>query len=160
MLLAAIIAQVGYSRAKRASTDRARFLNSRHRLHHLGLLIVLSIPWPSRVPEIRAPAVSHPGQLIPANPREFRRQLLDFRPDRRTFQPATFMKTRSLSRSGTGRFGTFCRNIHWPGVDGATVRHRRRIAVRAGADRPRRSGSSSAHRSRRCIAGFTISRAP
>jgi len=46
MLLAAIIAQVGYSRAKRAESDRARFLNSAITYTIAAVLIVLSIPWP------------------------------------------------------------------------------------------------------------------
>ena len=46
MLLAVIIAQVGYSIAKRATTDRAKFLRSAVAYSFAGLLIIASIPWP------------------------------------------------------------------------------------------------------------------
>lgn len=46
MLLAVVIAQVGYSISKRAATDRARFLRSAVAYSLAALLIVASIPWP------------------------------------------------------------------------------------------------------------------
>ena len=46
MLLAIIIAQVGYSISKRARTDRARFLRAAIAYSLAGLLILASIPWP------------------------------------------------------------------------------------------------------------------
>ncbi len=46
MLLAIIIAQVGYSISKRATTDRARFLRAAIAYSLAGLLILASIPWP------------------------------------------------------------------------------------------------------------------
>jgi hypothetical protein len=46
MLLAIIIAQVGYSISKRAATDRAKFLRAAIAYTLTGLLILASIPWP------------------------------------------------------------------------------------------------------------------
>lgn len=46
MLLAVIIAQVGFSMAKRAPSDRAKFLRGAIAYTISGLLIVASIPWP------------------------------------------------------------------------------------------------------------------
>ncbi len=46
MLLAIIIAQVGYSISKRAPTDRAKFLRAAITYSIAGLLILASIPWP------------------------------------------------------------------------------------------------------------------
>lgn len=46
MLLAVIIAQVGYSISKRATTDRARFLRAAICYTIAGVLILVSIPWP------------------------------------------------------------------------------------------------------------------
>jgi membrane protein DedA with SNARE-associated domain len=46
MLLAVIIAQIGYSISKRARTNRGKFLRSAVAYSFAGLLIVASIPWP------------------------------------------------------------------------------------------------------------------
>jgi membrane protein DedA with SNARE-associated domain len=46
MLLAVIVAQVGYSISKRARTDRGKFLRSAVAYSLAGLLIIASIPWP------------------------------------------------------------------------------------------------------------------
>jgi hypothetical protein len=46
MFFAAIIAQVGYSLSKRATTDRGRFLKGAIAYSIAALLIVASIPWP------------------------------------------------------------------------------------------------------------------
>jgi hypothetical protein len=46
MLLAIIIAQVGYSISKRAATDRGKFLRAAIAYTLAGLLILASIPWP------------------------------------------------------------------------------------------------------------------
>jgi hypothetical protein len=46
MLLAIIIAQIGYSSSKRATTDRAKFLRAAIAYTLAGLLILASIPWP------------------------------------------------------------------------------------------------------------------
>ncbi len=46
MLLAVIIAQVGFSLSKRAPTDRAKFLKAAVAYTIAGLLILASIPWP------------------------------------------------------------------------------------------------------------------
>jgi hypothetical protein len=46
MLLAIIIAQIGYSISKRATTDRARFLRAAIAYSLAALLILASIPWP------------------------------------------------------------------------------------------------------------------
>jgi hypothetical protein len=46
MLVAAILAQVGYSLAKRATDDRARFRKAAIFYTVAALLVVASIPWP------------------------------------------------------------------------------------------------------------------
>lgn len=46
MLLAVVIAQVGYSISKRATTDRGKFLRSAVAYSLAAVLIVASIPWP------------------------------------------------------------------------------------------------------------------
>jgi hypothetical protein len=46
MLLAIIIAQIGYSISKRANTDRGKFLRAAIAYSLAGLLILASIPWP------------------------------------------------------------------------------------------------------------------
>ena len=46
MFLAAVIAQVGYSLSKRATTDRGRFLKGAIAYSISTLLILVSIPWP------------------------------------------------------------------------------------------------------------------
>ena len=46
MLLAVVIAQVGYSISKRARTDSAKFLRAAIAYSIAGVLIVASIPWP------------------------------------------------------------------------------------------------------------------
>ncbi len=46
MLLAVIIAQVGFSLSKRAPTDRAKFLKAAVAYSIAALLILASIPWP------------------------------------------------------------------------------------------------------------------
>jgi hypothetical protein len=46
MLLAVVIAQVGYSISKRAATDRGKFLRATIFYTIAGLLILASIPWP------------------------------------------------------------------------------------------------------------------
>lgn len=46
MLLAVVVAQVGYSLAKRAATDRAKFLRSAIAYSIAAILILASIPWP------------------------------------------------------------------------------------------------------------------
>ena len=46
MLLAVIIAQLGYSLAKRAATDRAKFFRSAIAYSIAAVLILGSIPWP------------------------------------------------------------------------------------------------------------------
>jgi uncharacterized membrane protein YcfT len=46
MLLAVVIAQAGYSLAKRAATDRAKFLRAAVAYSIAALLILASIPWP------------------------------------------------------------------------------------------------------------------
>jgi hypothetical protein len=46
MLVAVVIAQVGYSVSKRAVTDRAKFLRSAVAYSIATVLIVASIPWP------------------------------------------------------------------------------------------------------------------
>jgi hypothetical protein len=46
MLLAVVIAQAGYSLAKRAATDRAKFLRAAIAYSIAALLILASIPWP------------------------------------------------------------------------------------------------------------------
>jgi hypothetical protein len=46
MFFAAIIAQVGYSLSKRATTDRGRFLKGAVAYSISALLILASIPWP------------------------------------------------------------------------------------------------------------------
>ena len=46
MLLAVIIAQVGFSLSKRAPTDRAKFLKAAVTYTIAGVLILASIPWP------------------------------------------------------------------------------------------------------------------
>jgi uncharacterized membrane protein YcfT len=46
MLLAVIIAQVGYSMSKRAGTDRGKFLRAAIAYSIAALLILASIPWP------------------------------------------------------------------------------------------------------------------
>jgi hypothetical protein len=46
MLLAVVIAQAGYSLAKRAALDRAKFLRAAIAYSIAALLILASIPWP------------------------------------------------------------------------------------------------------------------
>jgi hypothetical protein len=46
MLLAVVVAQVGYSMSKRAGTDRGRFLRAAITYSIAALLILASIPWP------------------------------------------------------------------------------------------------------------------
>jgi hypothetical protein len=46
MLLAVVVAQAGYSLAKRAATDRAKFLRAAVAYSIAAVLIVASIPWP------------------------------------------------------------------------------------------------------------------
>ena len=46
MLLAVVIAQVGYSTSKRAGTDRGKFLRAGITYSIAALLILASIPWP------------------------------------------------------------------------------------------------------------------
>ena len=46
MLLAVVIAQIGYSISKRAATDRGRFLRAAVLYSIAGLIILASIPWP------------------------------------------------------------------------------------------------------------------
>jgi uncharacterized membrane protein YcfT len=46
MVLALVIAQVGYSISKRATTDRGKFLRAAIFYSIAGLLILASIPWP------------------------------------------------------------------------------------------------------------------
>ena len=46
MLLAVVIAQVGYSMSKRAGTDRGKFLRAAITYSIAALLILASIPWP------------------------------------------------------------------------------------------------------------------
>ena len=46
MLLAVVIAQVGYSISKRAATDRGRFLSAAIAYSIAGVLILASVPWP------------------------------------------------------------------------------------------------------------------
>ncbi|HEY5705545.1 MAG TPA: hypothetical protein VIS96_08235 [Terrimicrobiaceae bacterium] len=46
MLLAVVIAQVGYSVSKRAATDRGKFLRAAIAYSLAALLILASIPWP------------------------------------------------------------------------------------------------------------------
>jgi len=46
MLLAVIIAQVGYSISKRAGTDRSRFLKATIAYSVAVVLILIAIPWP------------------------------------------------------------------------------------------------------------------
>ena len=46
MLLAVVIAQVGYSMSKRAGTDRGKFLRAAIAYSIAALLILASIPWP------------------------------------------------------------------------------------------------------------------
>jgi hypothetical protein len=46
MLLAVIIAQVGFSLSKRAPTDRSRFLKGTVAYTIAGILILIAIPWP------------------------------------------------------------------------------------------------------------------
>jgi uncharacterized membrane protein YcfT len=46
MLLAVVIAQVGYSISKRATTDRRKFLRAAVAYSLAAVLIVASIPWP------------------------------------------------------------------------------------------------------------------
>jgi membrane protein DedA with SNARE-associated domain len=46
MLVAVVVAQLGYSLAKRAATDRAKFLRSAIAYSIAALLILASIPWP------------------------------------------------------------------------------------------------------------------
>jgi uncharacterized membrane protein YcfT len=46
MLLAVVVAQVGYSMSKRAGTDRGRFLRAAIAYSIAALLILASIPWP------------------------------------------------------------------------------------------------------------------
>ena len=46
MLLAVVIAQVGYSTSKRAGTDRGKFLRAAIAYSIAALLILASIPWP------------------------------------------------------------------------------------------------------------------
>jgi hypothetical protein len=46
MILAAVVAQAGYSVSKRAITDRARFLRAGVAYAAAGLIILASIPWP------------------------------------------------------------------------------------------------------------------
>jgi uncharacterized membrane protein YdjX (TVP38/TMEM64 family) len=46
MLLAVVIAQVGYSISKRATTDRGKFLRAAVAYSLAAVLIVASIPWP------------------------------------------------------------------------------------------------------------------
>jgi hypothetical protein len=46
MLLAVVIAQIGYSISKRAATDRRKFLRAAIFYSIAGLLILASIPWP------------------------------------------------------------------------------------------------------------------
>lgn len=46
MLLAVVIAQVGYSISKRARTDSAKFLRAAIVYSIAGVLIIASIPWP------------------------------------------------------------------------------------------------------------------
>lgn len=45
MVLAIIAAQLGYSLAKRASTDRAKFMRSSIGYTLAGILIIIGIPW-------------------------------------------------------------------------------------------------------------------
>lgn len=46
MLLAVVIAQIGYSISKRAATDRGKFLRSAIAYSLAAVLILASIPWP------------------------------------------------------------------------------------------------------------------
>ena len=46
MLLAVVIAQVGYSISKRAGTDRGRFLKAAIAYSIAAVLILASVPWP------------------------------------------------------------------------------------------------------------------
>ena len=46
MLVAAVIAQVGYSISKRAETDRGKFLRAAIAYSIAALLILASVPWP------------------------------------------------------------------------------------------------------------------
>jgi membrane protein DedA with SNARE-associated domain len=46
MLVAVVVAQLGYSLAKRAATDRAKFLRSAIAYSIAAVLILASIPWP------------------------------------------------------------------------------------------------------------------
>jgi hypothetical protein len=46
MILAAAVAQAGYSLSKRATTDRARFFKAGLAYAAAGLIILVSIPWP------------------------------------------------------------------------------------------------------------------
>ena len=46
MLLAVVVAQIGYSISKRAATDRGKFLRAAALYSIAGLIILASIPWP------------------------------------------------------------------------------------------------------------------
>lgn len=48
MVLAVVVAQVGFSLAKRAATDRARFLRGAVCYTIAGVLLAAGIPWPFR----------------------------------------------------------------------------------------------------------------
>ncbi len=68
MLLAAIIAQIGYSKAKRAASDRSRFLTSAIAYTIFGSSHRAFNPVAALVPEVRAPSAAGSGKLISAGP--------------------------------------------------------------------------------------------